>query len=110
MYNYVNLVGVVKNVTEQFIVNEKVTHITLAISRPFKNMNGEFEVDELDVSCYGFLGDMTQESIKIGTTIGVKGRLQPSNYTTLCKIVAERVYYIGRSEGYETDANGKEDC
>lgn len=110
MYNYVNLVGVVKNVTEQFIVNEKVIHITLAISRPFRNEAGEFEVDELDVSCYGFLGEAVQESTKVGTTIGVKGRLQPSNYTTLCKIVAERVYYIGRGEGYEINADGKEGC
>ena len=103
MYNYVNLIGTVKDIKEQFIVNQKVVHITLACQRPFREPDGKFMVDEFDVSVYEYLAEVAQENLKKGSKISVKGRLLPSNYKTLCKIVAERIIFMDNEKENKED-------
>ena len=103
MYNYVMLMGIVKDVQEQFVVNQKVVHIILACQRPFRESDGNFKVDEFDISVYEYLAEIAQENLKKGSKISVKGRLTPSNYKTLCKIVAERIISMDNKEEIKED-------
>ena len=104
MYNYVNLIGVVKSVQEQFIVNSKTVHVVLSIAKPFKNREGENEADDIDVVFYGYLGDVAEEDVKVGKTVCVKGRLVQSNYPSLCQVIGERIVYISGGAIHEIDA------
>lgn len=104
MYNYVNLIGVVKSVQEQFVVNNKTVHVILSITRPFKNPEGENESDDINVVFYGCLADLAKENVKVGKTICVKGRLVQSNYPSLCQVIGERIVYLSGGAIHEIDA------
>ena len=104
MYNYVNLIGVVKSVQEQFIVNSKTVHVILSIARPFKNLEGENEADDIDVVFYDYLADIAEEDVKVGKTICIKGRLVQSNYPSLCQVIGERIMYISGGAIHEIDS------
>lgn len=101
MYNYVMLMGTVKDVQEQFIVNQKAVHITLACQRPFRNPEGETVIDEFDIVVYEYLANIVQEYLKKGSKISVKGRLCPSNYKTLVKIVGEHIFFMDTNKNIE---------
>lgn len=104
MYNYVNLIGVVKDVQEQFIVNSKTVHVVLNIARPFRSPEGEDEADDIDVVFYGCLADIAEEDVKVGKTICIKGRLVQSNYPSLCQVIGERIMYLSGGEVHEINA------
>ena len=55
---------------------KKVCNITLAVQRPFKNADGEYETDFFDCSLWEGIAFNTSEYSKKGDLIGVKGRLQ----------------------------------
>ena len=59
---------------------KKVTNMTLAIPRSFKNADGEYETDFIDVSLWDGVAQNTAEYCKKGDIIGVKGRLQTDSY------------------------------
>jgi hypothetical protein len=110
MYNYVMLIGTVKEMKSVFDVNQSYEAITLDCRRPFKNMNGEYESDEIVARCYEYLGDIVHQNLKIGMKITVKGRLRQSNHKGLCWILADQVLFIGEGEMRAINSDGEEDC
>ena len=78
MLNQVVLVGrLVKNPELQVTDNgKKVTTITLAVPRGYKNINGEYDTDFLDCTLWTNVAENTTEYCKSGDMIGVKGRIQ----------------------------------
>lgn len=110
MYNYVMLIGTVKEMKSEFIVNQRYETITLECRRPFRDMDGKFESDEFTIRCYEYLGDAMHENLKIGMKITVKGRLRQSSHQGLCWILAEQVLFMGEGEMHAINSDGEENC
>lgn len=58
-----------------------VARYTLAVSRPFKNSNGEQEADFISCVAFGKAGEFAEKYLTKGTMIGVTGRIQTGSYT-----------------------------
>ena len=71
----------------------KVTDITLAVPRSYKNEEGEYETDFIPVRLWNSIGETTAEYCKKGDLIGVKGRLARLSGEDL-KVVAEKVTFL----------------
>ncbi len=106
MLNQVVLVGrLVKNPELQITDNgKKVTTITLAVPRGYKNSNGEYDTDFLDCTLWTNVAENTTEYCQSGDMIGVKGRIQTrvieSDDGTRKKkteIVADKVSFLASS-------------
>ncbi len=96
MLNQVILVGrlVRKPEVEETESRIKKTKITLAVSRSWKNCNGEYEVDFVDVILWKGIAENTAEYCKANDVIGVKGRLQKLESDSELVIVAEKVTFL----------------
>ena len=109
MLNQVVLVG---RITKSGEVKElengkKVASMTLAIPRSFKNGNGEYDTDFVDIRIWDTIAENTAEYVKKGDIVGVKGRLQTGTiekYHTkmqVLEVIAEKVTFLsskGNSE------------
>lgn len=103
MLNQVILVGRLTKDLEVKTLDDgkKVTSITIAIPRSFKNANSEYETDFIDCILWNSIAENTAEYCKKGDIIGVKGRLQSSNYekedgTKVYKteVIAEKITFL----------------
>lgn len=79
----------------------KVTNITIAIPRSYKNADGEYETDFVDCTIWNGVAEKTSEYCKKGDLIGVKGRLETSVYekdngekTKRTSVIAEKVSFL----------------
>lgn len=82
MLNNVVLVG---RLTREVEVKElesgkKVANITLAVPRSFKNSDGAYDTDFIDVILWEGVAENTKEYCHKGDVVGIKGRLQSSEY------------------------------
>ena len=77
--------------------------ITIAIPRHYKNENGEYESDFVDVAIDGTLAKTTIEYCKKGDIIGVKGNIKSeiSNDIRKMLLVAERVTFLSSKKADE---------
>ena len=103
MLNQVILVGrLVRNPELQVTDSgKKRSSITLAVSRGYKNVNGEYDTDFFDCTLWTGIAENTHEYCKSGDVIGVKGRLQTwmlenDDGTKIKKmeIIAEKVTFL----------------
>ena len=58
----------------------KVTNITLAVPRSFKNTNGEYDTDFISCVLWKGVAESTAEYCKKGDIVGVKGRIQADSF------------------------------
>lgn len=65
---------------KQISDEKKVLNVTVAVSRPFKNANGEYETDFFDCVIWNGIADATSEYCHKGDMVGIKGRLQNRKY------------------------------
>ncbi len=78
----------------------KVTNITLAVQRPFKNTSGEYNTDFISCVLWKGIAESTAEYCKKGDLIGIRGRIQTRVYETeeesknVVEVVAERVTFL----------------
>lgn len=93
MYNYVMLIGKVKEVRDEMVVNTVTTHLVISCARPFQE-EGVYKTDDIDVRLYEFMSDIAKEKLKVGQTITVKGRLHQSNHPSLCYVIGERIIWM----------------
>ena len=61
---------------------KKVTNITLAVPRSYKNSSGEYETDFIDCVLWTGIAENTTEYCKRGDILGVKGRGQTKTFET----------------------------
>ena len=79
---------------------KKVTYITLAVPRSYKNPNGEYEADFIDCILWTAIAESTTEYCKKGDLLGIKGRLQSSVYEKdgekryATNLIAEKVTFL----------------
>lgn len=81
--------------------NKKVCNFTVAVSRPFKNANGEYETDFFPVSVWNTIAESTAEYCKKGDILGIKGRLQGKD--NKISIIAERISFLSSSKSIKDD-------
>lgn len=90
MLNQLILVGRFTNTFDKLDENEKIaTHITLATPRSYKNENGEYETDFIDVILYDGIATNAKEYLKKGDLVGIKGRVASEN-----NIIAEKITFL----------------
>ena len=103
MLNQLVLVGRLTSDLEAKEVEDgkKVTNMTLAIPRSFKNADGEYETDFVECTLWNNIAENTAEYCKKGDIVGVKGRLQTNNYEKedgskvfKLDVVAEKVTFL----------------
>lgn len=104
MLNNVILVGRVVRQPElsETLDGKKVSTITLAVTRSFKNaLTGEYDTDFINITLWEGIAKSVVEYCGKGAIIGVKGRLvhrtyEVPNYKTLrvVEVVAEKVSFI----------------
>ena len=54
----------------------KVTNITLAVQRPYKNISGEYDTDFISCVLWRGIAENTVEYCKKGDLLGVKGHIR----------------------------------
>ena len=106
MLNQVVLVGrLVKTPELRLTENgKKISRITLAVPRNYKNMDGEYETDFLDCTLWTNVAENTTEYCQTGDMLGVKGRIQTrviknedGSKRRKTEIIAERVTFLAQS-------------
>jgi len=80
---------------------KKVTNITLAVPRSYKNSKGEYETDFIDCVLWTGIAESTTEYCRKGDILGVKGRIQTRSIETeeekrrfVTEVVAEKVTFL----------------
>ncbi len=102
MLNQTVLVGRLVNDPELFETEsgKKVTRITLAVPRTYKNTNGEYDTDFIGCKLWQGVAQSTTEYCKKGDLVGVKGRIQTSDYDTeegrkfITEVIAEKITFL----------------
>lgn len=96
---------------------KKVSNITVAVQRSYKNENGEYEADFIDCSLWGSTAEKTAEYCKKGDLVGVKGRLQTNSYENeegekkkFTEVIAERLTFLtNRQDIIEKESKTEEE-
>ncbi len=78
--------------------NKKYTHFKLAITRPYKNIEGVYETDFIPVIVYDSMAENITTYCKKGDLIGVKGRLESrynkNTQNTDIIVVPDRITFL----------------
>lgn len=90
--------------------SKKLTVITLAVTRNYKNVNGIYETDFIRCVLWNSLAANTCEYCSQGDVIGIKGRLETSSYTAesgdvkyVTEVIAEKVTFLSSKDKKVTD-------
>lgn len=101
MLNQITLIGRVvdKPVVEENENGRKVSVITLAVPRCFKNSEGVYDTDFIEITLWENLALNAVTYVEKGDTVGVRGRIQ-SHEDKSISLVAEKVTFLssGKSE------------
>lgn len=110
MMNQVVLVGRLAKEVEvkELESGKKVANITLACPRSFKNADGEYDTDFIDCVLWQGVAENTAEYCHKGDVVGVKGRLQTSEYEKeegskikKQEVVAEKITFLSSNSNKE---------
>jgi len=110
MLNQIVLVGRLVKTPELKMTDNgrKVTTITLAVPRNYKNADGQYDTDFLDCILWTGTAENTAEYCQTGDMIGVKGKVQSRIVESTdgvkkkkTEIVAERVTFLASSNKEE---------
>ena len=102
MLNQVVMVGrLVSDPTVQELESgKKVSNITLAVPRSYKNEEGEYDTDFVDCALLNTIADRTTEFFRKGDLVGIKGRIQTDTYEVegetkkRTSVIAEKVTFL----------------
>ena len=102
MLNQAVLVGrIVKDPELKDTDKGKVTNITLAVPRSFKNTNGEYDTDFISCVLWKGVAESTAEYCKKGDLVGIKGRIQTRDveledetHKKYVEVIAEKVTFL----------------
>ena len=103
MINQIMLVGRLVRTPDLFLTEtgKKGSFITLAVGRPFKNQNGEYDTDFIDCALWAGVAESTAEYCKTGDIVGIRGRIQTriienedGSKEKIMEIVADKVTFL----------------
>ncbi len=112
MLNQVVLVG--RLTTDPELVEtengKKVTSVTLAVQRTFKNSDGIYEADFIRCILWNSIATNTTEYCHKGDIVGIKGRIQVSSYDDkdnnrkyVTEVIAEKVTFLASKKEEKAD-------
>lgn len=85
--------------------DKEKSQVTIAIPRNYKNADGEYDTDFVDCILWDGVAKKTSMYCKKGDIVGVKGRIQTSNYeskdgknTKLTQVVAEKITFLSSNK------------
>lgn len=95
---------------------KEVSNITLAVPRSYKNAEGNYDTDFVDVTLWDKMAGATAEYCKKGAIVGIKGRVETDNYETeagekrkATKIIAEKVTFLSPAKEKEADKEASDE-
>ena len=89
--------------------NNKRTYITVAVPRSYKNVDGTYDTDFIRCTLWNGIAENTCEYCKKGDIVGVKGRIQTSNYEKdgekvyTMDVIAEKVSFLSSKKPEEAE-------
>jgi single-strand DNA-binding protein len=94
----------------------KVTHYSVAVSRRWRNAQGEPQeaTNWFNIEAWGRLGEISQEYLKKGSLVYIEGRLQTDRYEVegetrvSTKLIARNIQMLDRRPGEDEDAASAE--
>lgn len=97
-------------VVEEVDGGKKVSSITVAVPRSYKNVDGTYDTDFIRCTLWGGIAENTCEYCKKGDIVGVKGRIQTSSYETedgdkkyAMEVVAEKISFLSSRKADENE-------
>jgi single-strand DNA-binding protein len=111
MLNQVILIGRLAADPEVKILEDgrKVSDIVLAVSRPFKNMDGNYDTDFIKITVWEGLATSIESFCHKGVMIAVKGRLQTWKYEisdekklSMIEVIADRISFLSGNQKNDT--------
>lgn len=86
----------------------KITNITLAVPRNYKNINGEYDTDFIPCTLWKGIAENTAEYCKKGDLLGIKGRIQTRDvaledetHKKYVEVIAEKVTFLSNKKADE---------
>lgn len=116
-----NLVEIIGNITKDIELKEtstgvKYTRFSIAVNRPTKNEEGEYETDFFNVIAWRKTAEFINNYFGKGRKIAIVGRLQQNSYDdnegnhrTSVEIVANEVYFLDKKKDIEATAEPTEE-
>lgn len=90
---------------------KKVTTVSVAVTRNFKNPDGIYETDFIRCVLWNGIAANTSEYCHMGDVIGIKGRLQTHSYEDenkkinyVTEVVAEKVTFLSTNKKTEVSS------
>ena len=86
---------------------KKRTYITVAVPRSYKNVDGTYDTDFIQCTLWNGIAETTCEYCKKGDIVGIKGRIQTSNYEKdgqkiySMDVIAEKVSFLSSKKSDE---------
>ncbi len=92
-------------------------NFTVAVSRNFKNKDGNYDADFLPCVAFRNTADFVSKHFKKGNLIGVEGRVQTRNYDAqdgtkryVTEVVVENIEFVGgKNESSSSEFNNSND-
>lgn len=84
---------------------QRVSYITLAVPRSWKNSDGIYETDFIECALLNTVAESTVKYCNKGDTLGIKGRIQTKQEENknIIEIVAERVTFLSSRKEKEEE-------
>lgn len=117
MINQITLVGRLVRTPELDLTEngKKVSTITLAVPREYKNINGEYDTDFIDCTLWTGIAESASEYCKTGDILGVRGKVQSrliekedGSKTKKMEVVADRISFLSSSKANKENNVGNE--
>ena len=108
--NNVSLLGrVVRDIELKYTGNgTAVANFTIAVDRRFKNANGEYDADFIDIVVWRQSAEFVSKYFKKGSPIAVEGSIQTRNYENsegrkvyVTEVVADNVGFVPRDNSQQ---------
>lgn len=97
MHNLVCLIGrLTQDVNLEKEGGKDIARPTLAVQRTFKNEDGVFETDYIDIVLYNTLATHTSEYCKKGDLVGIKGRLENTQMASgsILEVLVDKITFL----------------
>ena len=89
MMNNFMVVGRINNID----LEDDKCILAMKVTRSYKNENGEYEEDLINIQVFDNLSNTLNEYCKTGDLVGVKGRIQNSNV-----LIAEKITFLSNNK------------
>ncbi len=95
--------GMKKNMLNQFVLVGRIEEmkdekegatVTIAVQQTFKNNEGMYDTNHIEVRIFGKIAEGTKEYCEVGDIVGVKGRMQKLESDDALNIIAEKISFL----------------